>query len=132
MTDKTIKIPESEFEIMRAVWTLEDEGERFISASLIMNSFPELGRLKLTTVLTLIARLESKGFIISKKIGRSNCCSSVVSFDEYKKAALADFVEKIYLNDKIGLISVLLDDILTAEELLEVKAMIEKKEQNDK
>ena len=52
MEDKMIKLPASELEIMQAIWVLDEEGEKFISASLIMKRFPDLNRLKLTTVLT--------------------------------------------------------------------------------
>ena len=62
-----IKLPESELEVMQAIWALNAEGEKFVSAGLIMKRFPALCRLKLTTVLTLITRLQNKGFISSEK-----------------------------------------------------------------
>lgn len=126
MTDnKMIKLPESELEIMQAIWALNEEGEKFVSAGLIMKRFPALTRLKLTTVLTLITRLQTKGFIKTEKLGRSNCYTPLIPSDEYRKFALADFVQKVYMNDKMGLISALVnDESLTAEELSEIKKMI--------
>lgn len=126
MTDnKMIKLPESELEIMQAIWALNEEGEKFVSAGLIMKRFPALTRLKLTTVLTLITRLQTKGFIKTEKLGRSNCYTPLIPSDEYRKFALADFVQKVYMNDKMGLISALVnDENLTAEELSEIKKMI--------
>lgn len=127
--DKIIKLPESELEIMQAIWALNEEGEPGVSAGLIMKRFPELQRLKLTTVLTLITRLQTKGYIKTEKIGRSNCYTPIISSEEYRKFASGDFVEKVYMNDKIGLISALVsDDSLTAEELSEIRALIEKNE----
>ena len=130
MTDgKIIKLPESELEIMQAIWALNEEGEPGVSAGLIMKRFPDLQRLKLTTVLTLITRLQTKGYIKTEKIGRSNCYTPIISSEEYRKFASGDFVEKVYMNDKIGLISALVsDDSLTAEELSEIRALIEKNE----
>lgn len=126
MTDnKMIKLPESELEIMQAIWALNEEGEKFVSAGLIMKRFPALTRLKLTTVLTLITRLQTKGFIKTEKLGRSNCYTPLIPSEEYRKFALADFVQKVYMNDKMGLISALVnDESLTAEELSEIKEMI--------
>lgn len=126
MTDnKMIKLPESELEIMQAIWALNEEGEKFVSAGLIMKRFPALTRLKLTTVLTLITRLQTKGFIKTEKLGRSNCYTPLIPSDEYRKFALADFVQKVYMNDKMGLISALVnDESFTAEELSEIKKMI--------
>ena len=129
MEDTMIKLPASELEIMQAIWTLDEEGEKFISASLVMKRFPALNRLKLTTVLTLITRLQTKGFIRTDKLGRSNCYTPLISSAEYRKFAYGDFVEKVYRNDRLDLFSALVsDEALTKEDLEEIKAMIEKTE----
>ncbi len=129
MEDKMIKLPASELEIMQAIWILDEEGEKFISASLIMKRFPALTRLKLTTVLTLITRLQTKGFIKTEKLGRSNCYTPLIPFTEYRKFAYGDFVEKVYRNDRLDLFSALVsDEALTKEDLQEIKALIEKTE----
>ena len=129
MEEKMIKLPASELEIMQAIWVLDEEGEKFISASLIMKRFPALNRLKLTTVLTLITRLQNKGFINTEKLGRSNCYTPTISSADYRKFAYGDFVEKVYRNDRMDLFSALVnDDALTKEDLAEIKALIEKTE----
>lgn len=126
---KIIKLPESELEIMQGIWALSEEGEKFVSASLVMKRFPALNRLKLTTVLTLITRLQTKGFIKTEKLGRSNCYTPIIPSDEYRKFASDDFVKKVYMNDKMDLITNLVsDETLTADELNEIKALIEKNE----
>ena len=110
---------------------LTEEGEKFVSASMVMKRFPALQRLKLTTVLTLITRLQTKGFIRTDKIGRSNCYTPLIPSDEYRRFATGDYVKKVYLGDKMDLISTLVsDETLTAEELAEIKAVIAKNEEN--
>ena len=127
--NKMIKLPESELEVMQAIWALNEEGEKYVSAGLIMKRFPALTRLKLTTVLTLITRLQTKGFISTEKLCRSNCYTPLIKSDDYRKFASADFVEKVYMNDKMGLISALLSDgTFTAEELEEIKKILSKNE----
>jgi len=129
MEDRMIKLPASELEIMQAIWTLDEEGEKFISASLVMKRFPALTRLKLTTVLTLITRLQTKGFIRTEKLGRSNCYTPLISSADYRKFAYGDFVEKVYRNDRMDLFSALIaDEALTKEDLEEIKALIAKTE----
>ena len=129
MEDRMIKLPASELEIMQAIWTLDEEGEKFISASLVMKRFPALNRLKLTTVLTLITRLQTKGFIRTEKLGRSNCYTPLISSAEYRRFAYGDFVEKVYRSDRLDLFSALIsDEALTGEDLEEIKAMIAKAE----
>lgn len=130
---KIIKLPESELEVMQAIWALNEEGEKLVSAGLIMKRFPNLTRLKLTTVLTLITRLQVKGFIDTEKLGRSNCYTPLISSADYRKFASNDFVEKVYMNDKMGLISALVEDeSLTADELAEIKKLVEKTESEKK
>ena len=129
MEDRMIKLPASELEIMQAIWALDEEGEKFISASLVMKRFPALNRLKLTTVLTLITRLQTKGFIRTEKLGRSNCYTPIVSSADYRRFAYGDFVENVYRNVRLDLFSALVnDEALTKEDLDEIKAMIEKAE----
>ena len=129
MEDRMIKLPASELEIMQAIWALDEEGEKFISASLVMKRFPALNRLKLTTVLTLITRLQTKGFIRTEKLGRSNCYTPIISSSDYRRFAYGDFVENVYRNDRLDLFSALVnDEALTKEDLDEIKAMIEKAE----
>ncbi len=124
-----IKLPASELEIMQAIWALDEEGEKFISASLVMKRFPALNRLKLTTVLTLITRLQTKGFIRTEKLGRSNCYTPIISSADYRRFAYGDFVENVYRSDRLDLFSALVnDEALTKEDLDEIKAMIEKAE----
>ena len=129
MTDKKIiKLPESELEIMQAIWALNEEGEKFVSAGLIMKRFPALCRLKLTTVLTLITRLQNKGFISSEKLSRSNCYKPLIDADEYRRYVANDFVERVYVGNRLGLISNLIEsDDLSAEDIAELKKIIEEK-----
>lgn len=113
-----IKLPESELEVMQAIWALNAEGEKFVSAGLIMKRFPALCRLKLTTVLTLITRLQTKGFISSEKLSRANCYKPLIDADEYRRFVAEDFVERVYVGNRLGLIADLIKaGELTAEDL---------------
>ena len=128
-----IKLPASELEIMQAIWLLDEEGEKFITASLAMKRCPELQSLKLTTVLTLINRLQVKGFVKVQKIGHSNGYIPIISSEDYRKFAYGDFLEKVYRSDKMDLVSTLLStEDFTKEELKEIKALITKTEKGDK
>ncbi len=120
-----IKLPESELEVMQAIWALNAEGEKFVSAGLIMKRFPALCRLKLTTVLTLITRLQNKGFISSEKLSRSNCYKPLIDAAEYRKFVASDFVERVYVGDRMSLISNLIDsDELTETDIAELKKVL--------
>ena len=103
MADNIIKLPESELEIMQAIWALNAEGEKYVTAGLIMKRFPALNRLKLT----LITRLQMKDFISVNKEGRSNCYTPIIPLEEYRKFALEDFIERVFTGDREALVSML-------------------------
>ena len=101
-----------------------------IHAGALLAAYPdEIGHLALTTVLTLISRLQTKGFIRLEKHGRANCAIVIADEDEYKRKAAADFVATVYENNTKGLISALYSDgILSKEDIAELRQEIE----NDK
>ncbi|MBE6560275.1 MAG: BlaI/MecI/CopY family transcriptional regulator [Ruminococcaceae bacterium] len=103
-----IKLPESELEVMQIIWDMEREGYKDIHAGEMFKFAPAIGRLKLTTVLTLITRLIGKGFLSVRKVGRVNCYTSLVDETAYKNFATKDFLETMYKNNASGLISALI------------------------
>ncbi len=121
------KLPESELQIMQLIWDLEKQGVKDIHAGALLASFPEdIGHLALTTVLTLMGRLQSKDFIKLEKHGRANCAVVLTDESEYKRKAAADFVATVYKNNTKGLISALYNDgILSDEDIAELRRQIE-------
>lgn len=120
------KLPESELQIMQLIWDMDKKGVKDIHAGAIMNAYPEqIGHLALTTVLTLITRLQNKGFIRLEKHGRANCAIVLADENEYKRKAAADFVATVYKNNTKGLISALYSDgILSDNDIDELRKEI--------
>ena len=107
-----IKLPDSELKVMQIIWDMYKETEKSdkIDAGSMIEAYPEIiGHLKLTTVLTLITRLNEKGFIKTEKQGRTNYYIPVVEEEQYKNNAAAEFVESVYKNSPISLMSALFD-----------------------
>lgn len=81
-----------------------------IDVGSMMNAYPqEIGHLKLTTVLTLISRLNEKGFISTEKQGRVNYYVPIIPEGDYKRNATAEFIENVHKNSPVSLISALFD-----------------------
>ncbi len=122
-----IKLPESELQIMQLIWDMDKAGVPDIHAGALMSAYPdEIGHLALTTVLTLISRLQNKGFIRLEKHGRANCAVVIADENEYKRKAAADFVATVYQNNTKGLICALCSEgILGEEDLAELRREIE-------
>ncbi len=121
-----IKLPESELQIMQFIWEMDRMGVKDIHGGAIKETYnAEIGHLALTTILTLMTRLENKGFITLEKHGRTNCAVILADEEEYKRKVTADFVKTVYLNNTKGLVSALCSDgILTAEDIEELRREI--------
>ena len=86
------KLPESELQIMQLIWDMDKKGVKDIHAGALLAAYPDqIGHLALTTVLTLISRLQLKGFIDLEKHGRANCAIVLADENEYKRRAAKDF-----------------------------------------
>lgn len=120
------KLPESELQIMQLIWDMDKNGVKDIHAGALLNGYPDqIGHLALTTVLTLITRLQNKGFIRLEKHGRANCAIVLADENEYKRKAAADFVKTVYKNNTKGMISALYSDgILSDEDISELRREI--------
>ena len=125
-TDFT-KLTASELLIMQLISNLHDEGVENIHASLIKERFPEqVGHLALTTILTLISRLQTKGYIALEKRKRTNCVTPLVERTDYQRRVTTDFLSTVYNNNKKGLISALCSEgIITEDDLDELRREIE-------
>lgn len=121
------KLPESELQIMQLIWDMNKQGVKDIHAGALMSAYPdEIGHLALTTVLTLITRLQKKDFIRLEKHGRANCAIVIADENEYKRKATADFVATVYQNNTRGLICALCSEgILAEEDFAELRREIE-------
>lgn len=128
-----IKLPDSEFAVMQAIWDEEAAGNTDeISAGILMEHNPSLAKLKLTTVLTLLTRLMGKSFLNSEKRGRIHYYRSLVCEKDYKQAAAADFLSSVYRNDSGRLLSALWSGgSLSSDDIRELKAFLTLAEQED-
>lgn len=127
-----IKLPESELRLMQALWALDAAGAADITAATLMAHDETLGALKLTTVLTLVTRLQNRGYLTAEKRGRANCYAPLVSEADYKAQAAAEFIATVYGSRPTGLISALVEGgMLSDEDLDDLQALL-KKEAGDR
>ena len=118
------KISDAELEIMKIVWGNPEETTLF---SYIMDSLTEQGRpCQKNTLIVLLSRLVSKGFLSARKIGRRNEYTPLISETAYQTAQTQKFLDKIYEGSVKGLVSNLIaGDLLTDEEYEELQKLLE-------
>ena len=92
---KTIsRLPDSELDIMLVLWNHEPPMGR-LEIERVVN---EKKKLAPTTILSLLTRLEKKGFVSSKKEGKMNLYTPLVTQEEYQQQESRSVLEKLYGN----------------------------------
>ncbi len=115
------KLFDSELKVMEIIWANEPISAKEIS--LIAND--TIGWNKNTTY-TIIKKLATKGFINREDPGF--ICTSVFSHNEIQRYETQSLVDKLFGGSKKALFSALLDDEkLSAEDIKELREMIEKR-----
>ncbi|WP_147565308.1 BlaI/MecI/CopY family transcriptional regulator [Clostridium tyrobutyricum] len=116
-----IKIPESELEIMKAIWSSQIP----VSSKGIVKIMEDRKGWKITTVLTLLSRLTKKKFIDAKREKRITYYTPIVTEDEYLGFETKDFFKKVHGNSLKSFITTLHDnDDISDEDLEELDKWI--------
>lgn len=94
MGKKIQKLPDSELDVMIALWN----GHQEMTRSEIEEFMNKKKKLASTTILTLLSRLEKKDFVSIKKSGKAYLYSALVSQEEYQQQEGKHVLEKLYDN----------------------------------
>ena len=118
------KLPDTELEVMQAIWTCEVPVSRTDIDTILRETHP----MALTTLLTLLTRLSEKGFIRIEKEGRSSKYFPLVSRQEYLAQQSSRFLHKLCGGSLSVFATALCDSGLTKEELAELRSLLDKEE----
>lgn len=120
------KLPDAEFEIMRAVWHSEEPVTSPQLTEKLRYELPEKDW-KQQTVLTMLVRLEKKGFLRSEKVGKERNYCAEVSEEEYMKIEAESFKKRFNGGKLGGLVKALCsDESISDEDISELKDWINK------
>ena len=120
---KLPKISESEWLVMRVLWKKSP-----LTANEIVEKLAGKTKWKPKTIKTLITRLTNKGAIKFEKEGRLYKYHPAVSKDECVRMERRSFVRRVYGGiSKPMLASFLEDAKLSAEDILELKKILDQK-----
>ena len=115
------RLPDSELEVMQAVWRCDAPVSRKDIEAVLMPQHP----MALTTLLTLLTRLAEKGFLRIDKTGRSSVYTPLVTEQAYLAGQSNRFFTKLCGGNLSTFATALCDGGLTAEELDELKRLLE-------
>ena len=94
MRRKIQKLPDSELDVMIALWN----GHGEMTRSEIEEFMNQKKKLAPTTILTLLSRLEKKKFVSVKKEGKANLYRALVTQEQYQQQEGKHVLEKLYGN----------------------------------
>ena len=95
-----VRLPDAEFEVMQAIWSCGGSSV----PTLVLSERLKRNR-KAQTILTLLARLESKGVVSSEKIGKERIWTALISEEEYLSFEAKNIVERMYHGSVSGLVN---------------------------
>lgn len=119
------KLPDAEFEIMKTIWHSEEPVSSPELTEKLRRSLPDKDW-KPQTVLTMLTRLEKKGFLRSEKDKKERSYFSLVSEQEYLAVEQESFRKRFAGKSFSGFVKALYDgENVSEEELKELKDWID-------
>ena len=119
MSESIRRLPDSELEVMQAVWACEEPVDRQAIEGKLH------GRpMALTTLLTLLTRLQEKGFLRFEKDGRRSRYIPLIAQKDYQAAQSRRFVDTVFGGSMSAFAAALCDKGLSKEELDELRALL--------
>lgn len=118
------KLPDTELEVMQAIWACDTPVSRAQIDEILKETHP----MAVTTLLTLLSRLAEKGFIKIIKEGRSSVYEPLMSQQEYLAQQSNRFLRKLCGGNLSVFATALCDSGLSKEELAELRSLLEQEE----
>ncbi|MEM9708037.1 MAG: BlaI/MecI/CopY family transcriptional regulator [Pseudomonadota bacterium] len=120
-------LTEVELEFMTELWALGEASVRDVLAAL-----PPERDLAYTSAATILRILEEKGFVNSRKDGKSLIYTPLLAKDTYQTRSLKNLSRTLFDDAPASLVARLVDDAgLTERDLEDIRALVERRLQDD-
>lgn len=120
MSHTTRRLPDTELEVMQALWASDTPVPRAQLEERLAQTHP----MATTTLLTLLSRLSEKGFVRVDKEGRKSLYAPLVTREDYLAAQSRSFIQKLCGGSLSTFASALCDSGLSKEELEELRELL--------
>lgn len=112
-----------QYAIMRVLW---DEGEA--SVARVFEALPDEHRRALTTIATMLSKMEKKGVVTHRAEGRQFIYEPTVSETEVQRSMVSELTERAFGGDAALLVAHLIEEEeLDKRELARLTALVERK-----
>lgn len=124
-SNKIKKLPETEFEIMKAIW----ESKPPITTNMLMEALGNEKEWKVPTLISFLNRLLEKEFLRTEKNGKERTYYPLVEKEDYLKFETSNFLKQYHSNSFLSFANSLYDGKkLSEEEIQELMKLIKKEE----
>ncbi len=124
---KSELLTEVELEFMNELWALGEGTVRDV-----LERLPEDRNLAYTSGATILRILEQKGFVTSRKDGKSHVFKPELAKDAYQTRSLKHLSVKLFDDTPASLVAALVnDEELTEEALGQIRALVDRRLKND-
>lgn len=117
------RLPDTELEVMQAIWQCESPAARSDIEEIIKDTHP----MAMTTLLTLLTRLSEKGFVKIEKVERASRYYPLVTREEYLAAQSSNFINKLCGGSISTFANALCDSGLSREDIDELRDLLERR-----
>ncbi|WP_339321506.1 BlaI/MecI/CopY family transcriptional regulator [Paenibacillus sp. FSL W8-0194] len=126
--EKIKRLPDAELEVMLIIWKTGQS----INSSYILDQLRDKRNWSLPTLMTVLARLTEKGFLICEKEGRNNRYYAAISESEYKESEGKSTLMKLFGNSVQDMVMSLYNGkAINKNDLAELRELIDKVEREE-
>ena len=126
--DRSQHLGELQYAIMRVLW---DEGESTVAR--VVERLPRAQRRALTTIATMLTKMEKKGVVDHRAEGRQFIYFPTVSESDVHRSMVADLTERLFQGDVGALVSHLIaEQEIEPGELARLKTLIADRQRKEK
>ena len=127
MTDRPA-LSKGELEVARVLWELKEATVRAVH-----EAFPADRQIDFTTVQTYLRRLENKGYIVGRLVGRTRVYSPKVKARKVIGETVDDLIERLFGGDALPLMRHLIEDRgISTDDLAELRKLIDRLDRDRK
>lgn len=113
------QVSDFELELMKAIW---GNGGTALYAEIVEALDAKGMPATKNTIISLLSRLIKKGYLSSKKSGRQNTYTALVTETQYQSVQTETFLKKVYEGNAEGLISTLIQkDLISSDDYEKLK-----------
>lgn len=128
MAERKISFTDGELEIMKVVW---EKGKATVDD--VTNALFKIRQRKYVTILTMMRRLEKKGFLQHQVDNRTYVYTPTVSEKKARENILKNLTRKLFNGSKeLLLVNLLESESINPEEISRIKQLITEKERSIK